>query len=310
MADNDTQVHASTSSVDSDNQLIMYRYAIIIYTCTAMTTVTLLYGVISWWLIEKFRNYRNFVFLNATFANFLVVVIVMSCSYVLKNISNISGTLMYQQFYVLNFFLFLYISTVKVYWLIVICHMFYVDIVKVFNGHIKSRHFKSGLFAWGLPFVTSVMYTYIIAAVANIKSDSSEILFFSFALPMILNSLLFITIICALFRRSDGGLETVTSKWRRLYIATLIFLLSDTLMFSTYIFKFFKPSVTTAFQEHLVNVIINPLIMYVYFIFVKRNRVLWYEFYVNKINKRQRNRDMKMAVKNVGSTTESSTCSY
>ena len=294
MADNDTQVQVSTWDDDFKSRVVMSRYSIVIYTSTALTIATFIYGVISWWLIKKFRNYRNFVFLNAIVANLFLVVIVLCFSYIYHKMSHISQSFLYQEYAVLHFFLYLYIGNVKIHWLIVICHMFYVDIVKVFNGQTKNIRLKSCLFAWGLPFVTSHVYTYMIIALDNVTSKAANIvLFMAFALPMILNSVLYITIVIALFRSSNASSQTTTSKWRRFYIATLIFLLSDTLIFSTYSFKNLNNSATLILIENIVNAILNPLIIYTYFVVVKRNRVLWYEFYAKKLNKRQRNRDIK-----------------
>ena len=151
MADNDMQVTNYTVNSARDSQLEETRFNILTYTSIALTTVPLLYGVISWWLIKKFRNYRNFVFLSAILANFLVALAIIFLSYLRRYLYTITDTLAYRHFVVIHDLLLFYITTVKIYWLLVICHMFYAKVVK---RHTKRRYFKSSLFAWGLPFVS------------------------------------------------------------------------------------------------------------------------------------------------------------
>lgn len=106
-----------------------------------VTLATLLYGLISWCVLPKFRNYRNYVFFNALLSNFLKIM-----AY------HFSGLLCLQL--KTRFYLRRYFSTTNTYWLLVISHMFYIDIVKVFNGNTRRRFLKSSFLGWGVPLIT------------------------------------------------------------------------------------------------------------------------------------------------------------
>ena len=301
MADNDTRVNASTANGDAERQLMVYRFTIILFTSLALATLTLIYGATSWWVIKKFRNYQNFVFFNIILSNFLFVLIGVISYFVFSN-RLISQYVALQQFTIVNYFLFLYIGTVKIFWFIVMCHMFCVDIVKVFSGRIHRRYFKSVLFAWGLPFIISVFYMYTTSATFRLNSNAGQLFVYSFVLPLILISLLYIITVCTLLSSSKTTSQIATSKWRRLYIATLIFILTYTLMFYSDVFKTFVPPTMQIFE--LFKLIIDPLLTYIYFVAVKRNRLLCYEFYVNKLNENRNNRDIKIDVINNSPKTD------
>lgn len=68
MFHNRTSVSNYTVSDDVDLEAPPLGF-IIIY---ALTIAAFIYGVTSWCLIKKFRNYRNFVFLNAILPNLLL----------------------------------------------------------------------------------------------------------------------------------------------------------------------------------------------------------------------------------------------
>ena len=73
MVDNATsKQHDSEESDDtwdwslSDTQQLIINYIVLV-----LTLSTLIYGITSWCILRKFRNYRNFVFLNAILSNFI-----------------------------------------------------------------------------------------------------------------------------------------------------------------------------------------------------------------------------------------------
>ena len=160
------------------------------------------------------------------------------------------------------------------------------------------------MFKVGLPFITSVVYIYIVSADIDFYSNAGEVIVYSFVLPLILISLLYIITVCTVLFNSNAG-DTSTSKWRRLCIATLLFVLSNTLMFYPDVFGNFIPATTFNLYE-IISRIIEPLSTYIYFVLVKRNRVLWYEFYVNILNERKKKKeeDIEMNNKNVSPTTD------
>ena len=301
MADNNTHVNASTDTVDAVRQKMM---PYILLTTLALAILALLYGATSWWVIKKFRNYKNFVFLKAILTIFVTYLIIVLFIYFYVQIYTygIGNRYYFQGFITLNNILIYYLQTVKMHWLIVISHMFYVDIVKVVKRQNQRKYFKSVIFAWILPFITNGL-DMCTSAVLELYSDARDKLYLSFIFTLILNTSLYIMTVCTVFRISNARSNTTTSKWRRLCIATFIFILSDILMFHYYIFMTFHSNKIIAILNQLIF-LIYPLLVFVYFVFVKRNRVLWYELYVNKLNEKQRNRDFK-DVENVRPTTDS-----
>ena len=131
-------------------------------------------------------------------------------------------------------FLFIrdYFETAKTHWTLVISHMFYVDIVKVFSGTIRRRYLKSCVFGWGVSLITSISYSYARenASLQTYKLCSFMVTWGIHILPVILNCFIYIIIVFSLCRSFDSTLNSACIIWRRLYIATLIFILCDILM--------------------------------------------------------------------------------
>lgn len=100
---------------------------------------TLVFGLVSWILIPKWRLFHNYVFLN----------IVLSGS---MNMCSI--------FFPDNFRYYslwsMYVTLMFNHWLIVSTIMFYMDLVIVFSGFIQHKFLKATIFAWTLPAVLLV----------------------------------------------------------------------------------------------------------------------------------------------------------
>ena len=267
-----------------------------------LTTATMIYGVISWYLMKQFRNYKNFVFFSTMIANVFGIIVVLNSISLPYSVSKIQYDVLSSSF---GQFLVIYAVTVRHHWLIVICNMFYVDIAKVYNGHVRKKYLKSSLFVWVAGFITTiitVISTYVNLVIYKSVTWFINVLMFMVSLPVILNCILYFAILCSLCRSSDASGQAAADKRRRLYIATLIFLLSDLLLLSVYVLKYINYVATVSsfvlffaqmFLQHF-----NPLMLNIYFVVVKSNRELWYAFYVNKLNERQVNRDIQMNVRN------------
>lgn len=180
--------------------------------------------------------------------------------------------------------------------------MFYVDIVKVFNGHIQKRYLKSTLFSWVFALATTLFFTclyeYLIRypeigltfkKISNqFNIDLFQIFFgLSQILPLVVNFCFYIIIVCSLFRSYKASTNTATSTWHRLYIATLIFILSDVIM----LIDFFM-SLQHGFHSNTTLIILktvmyyfNLLVLEIYLVVLKCNRELWYD-YMSKLNLR------------------------
>lgn len=243
-----------------------------------LTILALIYGVTSWCFMKKFRSYRNFVNLNAILANFLLNLLATIANY-----DDDFGFKAPNWLFELFSYPCLYFTTVRSFWLVVICHMFYVDFVKVFNDPVQKRFLKSSLFAWGIPLLITGMSTLI----------SADLIFMHVTkLVLSLNCILYIVIVYSLYRSFNTSDQTAANIWRRLYIATLIFILSDLIMFLYFII------VLPVFHSEIVLTLgvllmrLNVIILDVFIVFVKSNRELWYQLYVNRSLARHRNHDI------------------
>lgn len=188
------------------------------------------------------------------------------------------------------FFLLYFLIYVRNLWLLVICHMFYLDFVKVFNGHIHRRYLKSSIFAWGFGFLATSIYCivscfYPISTTALTTSHQSLGIIFntngSQIFPLLANCCFYVIIVCSLCRSLNTNTNNI---WRRLYLATLIFALSDIIMLSQYFLSIFgnfyectTPFLIDTFLDNL-----NAIILPFFLVFVKTNREILYDFYVVK----------------------------
>lgn len=285
------------------------------YIMFLLTLATLIYGVTSWWFIKKFRSYRNYVCLNAILANFFISSMLKITFYVSEHSSlNLNQGCWFS---IITIYLLIYLATVKHHWLIVICHMFYVDIVKVFNEHTRKKYLKSGLFGWCVSLITTLVHFFVTSGFfINFDVNPSDVGFIIFILTLTVNCLLYFIIVYSLFRSSNTSGHTATNKWRRLAIATLIFILGDILLVSFHIISFInhvntKPHVVRSKNLYLMRQVdfnhsqprnvnseikmlyflqillynLCPFLLNVYVVVVKSNRELWYEFYVNRFKR-------------------------
>ena len=252
-----------------------------------LTAVTLICGVLSWWLMPKFRTYRNFVLLGALLSNIVCLIVYhVFWDFMFRDFITLQpeNTLSWKLIY-LN--VTYYLATVRDHWLIVISHMFYVDIVKVFNGQIRRRYLKSVLFCLGVPLI--VVFLRAVAFICYVlQSDEYSIIsMIAFciiqALPPTLNSLLYIVTVYSLYRSSNTRATTSTNRRHKFYIASLIFILGEGWILFTHCLEM-SSSITTGFTV-LLDMYFQPLLMIVFLFVLKSNRGIWCEFvYANKLN--------------------------
>ena len=303
MFDNDTKENWSTvsddfqDSIHHENETLTFRTVyqiedIIHYIVLGLTLSALLYGAASWYVFKKFRNYRNYVFLNSILANFLLystIKIMVNYEEYIYGPSNIWA-------YRIVYNLYLYLLCVKNYWLLVISHMFYVNFVKVFNGNIQRKYLKSSIFAWGVALITTILFILLyFCCLPKIKTYSSsdndappyQIAMLSQILPLIVNFCFYFIIVFSLCRSFNKRAHTAANIRRRLYIATVIFLISDVLLLSDYVVTIIFNTImaTNSPARALVGVILNHLnavILPIFLFVVKCNRNNWHAFYLNK----------------------------
>lgn len=240
-------------------------------------------------MITKFRHFKNYVFLNAilgTIFSFISFLLDFSAS------QPKPGSLQYMVLLYLLDFLRTYFKLVAHCWLLVLCCIFYLDIVQVFNTHVSRRYLKSALFAWGVPLILFIIYSLSLPLLGWLLSKHfenetmkviSKILFFLdifvIFVPLVINVLIYIRVLIELFNTTNVPKSAINS--RRFYIATLIFLLSGVIFLISPLWLFVEP------PDVIITVIdyLPSISMDVYFLIVKSNRDLWLEFYVKRIKK-------------------------
>lgn len=279
----------SNSTFVGDGAHIAYTY--IDYVVLCFTILVFVIGTVSWCTIKKFRHFKNYVFISAILSGALNDIVAALYIGYRFNYSQYVSTYTFLRLRMLYHATITYFSLVKYFWMLVLCWIFYVDIVKVFGGDISRRYFKSSLFSWGIPVILSFPLPLILLALSNYIEIETTVMicaFFDLAilfLPLLISFGVYVKVICTLFKSSDVSRTAV--KNRRIYLATLIFLLSGVLFFIMPLwFIVDLPYFILFIIKHLQTMTMN-----VYLLIVKSNRDLWMEYYEKRKNKTNVNRE-------------------
>lgn len=282
----DSDVHYSRIPIPNTTAFKPTLVSVVVeYLVLAMTLTAFIYGVSSWCLIEKFRHFRNFVYINAVVSSLLrllTVSIIIPC--VMQVIVIDDKDILDICRYICTYF-----SAVQNYWMLVICYIFYVDIVKVFRGHVKRKYLKCCLFAWGIPFVTFLTYYVFLyfnekaqfyASGSTLDYFANSVEVFIIVSPLMINCGLYAAVLIALCHCFKPKAPTATENWRRFYIATLLFLLSDVIVLSSFIWDvmsvtFVLRAVMSKLQQFAIALFL-PL--------VRSNRDLWQKYFAKKLS--------------------------
>lgn len=209
------------------------------YSILSTCLLSFIYGCVSWRLIRKFRNFNNYVYMNAILVN-IFRLILMSCT-VIHCDSKVSNAFrsIHPSFL---FAIFNFLTAVYNHWLVVMCYMFYVDIVKVFRKDIKRRYLKSFIFSWGVPTIVFIICGFILMIIKEVVQNNKDkvmLLFMMISLigmsqflPVMVNLMIFIKLLCGLYVSKDNasvvsGAKRRKENCRRLSIASAIFILSN-----------------------------------------------------------------------------------
>lgn len=260
---------------------------IVAWVLFALTLIAFVYGVTSWCLIKKFRHFRNYVILSAITAGLLrLVTFQIGMSLITRDI-----VLNYPVVPALVASTMTYFSLSFNCWLLVLCYIFYVDFVKVFRLDIHRRYLKSSLFAWGLSFLSTIIY-FILICLVYVNRLKQFIVTFRIGtivlllVPVAISFIIYIAVVYSLFRSNDKGANKPFNKWTRFYISTLTFVLSNIIVLAAVI-DFFQLEILIVDVIGELGEYLNKVALNVYIIIVKGNRNLWFEF-LNKKTKQNR----------------------
>ncbi|KAJ8707472.1 hypothetical protein PYW08_010724 [Mythimna loreyi] len=282
----DSDVHYSKIPVPNTTAFRPPLVSILVeYLVLVLTLAAFIYGVISWCLIKKFRHFRNFVYMNAIVSSLLRLVTVSLIIPGVMQIFEIDD----KDILDICRYICTYFSAVQNYWMLVICYIFYVDIVKVFRGHVNRKYLKCCLFAWGIPFMTFLLYyvfiyynerhIHVYAAGSTMDFVANSVEVFIIVSPLMINCCLYGAVLFALCNCFKPKATTSTNNWRRFYIATLLFLLSDVLVLSSFIWDV----MSIAFSLRAVMSKLQQIAISLFLPLVRSNRELWQQFYSQKM---------------------------
>ena len=287
MAGNATTESNSTVS-DNDNE---NTYGLLLkignYTQLSMTLATLIYGVTSWCLIKKFRNFNNYVYLNAIIVTIIrLIVVSITNIYFIESITKFT-----------HFLIFIFFSTVFNYWLLVMSYMFYVDVVKVFNGSFKKKFLTCFLLAWCVPMIgltVGILVLFIVEL--TVESNYNEykfnvlitiiyVIILCDVTPLLINVVFFLRLIHSLFScKGENDCVVPEGKrkkvnWRRLCTARVMFMLTNVNILVLFIWDFFYDSM----MLRTVTFSIQTFVLSLFVPLVKSNRTLWHEYFKNRL---------------------------
>ena len=249
--------------------------------------MTFIYGVTSWCFIRKFRNFNNYVYLSATIVNILRLVIMTiifnNCGKIVSNV----------EFVNVYFYIFMFLSTVYHYWLVVLCYGVYV---KVFHRDLSRKYLKSSIFAWGFPLVVWLICGLIfIIILSSIGNDDAHLFRRTYifvcvivtcnGIPSVFNLVVFIKFSYSLFFSKQTNASTASKKdrckekWRRLYIVIFMYFLSNMFILYFHIWKVFDIS----FLIRIVTTHLQILPVTLFIPLVNSNRNVWNKYFNNRL---------------------------
>lgn len=264
-------------------------YAVTVFVGLVISTVTFVYGLISWIVIRKFRNIKNYVYLSAVLVNILrllftfmfMIIIKLDPDFYMEHLS----------FVICFLYSYLYLSLAYNHWLLIMCYIFYVDVVKVLKKEISRKYLKSCLLGWVLPCIKLLVVTLFVAQIISTSNDSDALLLqFMWLLsicayvPMILNLVLFVKVLWALFCTKDTTSGVVTKKarrmerCRRLCTASAMFILTNALLLTVLLWELFNLSLKT----RVITLMLQIVALALFVPLVKSNRKLWREYFQNQ----------------------------
>lgn len=260
----------------STMDICMYILKITLWVGTVSSVITFIYGVVSWCLIKKFRNFRNYVLLGPILAITMCCLAAHVQVFILASKPHLAETIIFTAIYAF----LLYFALVFYCFFIVLCYIFYVDYVKVLHLKINNKYLICSLFVWCFPFVEIFVF-FLTRFLTNTYLFPQ--LFISFdvlyiwVLPLLLSVICYFLVVYSVFCGHKSESWTSIKRLGHFGIATFIFAFSN---FSIIVHLSrvldrddFILLMVGQIQHYMV-----ALFICIYLIVVRRNRILWGEF--------------------------------
>lgn len=234
------------------------------YVAAVLSLVTCVLAFITWINIQKWRTFRNFVYLNLIFCyTALYIWFIFPFSSVF------------------DFLVLIFIDSFTC-WLFIASVVSYMDIVKVFSVNVPRKRLKSSLFAWGMPSLISLI-SVILDTTRLVDSKFLVMSIFSILLIIFVlfgNLVIYTKVLCGLFK-----VIRFINKRRykqKVQVATFTFLMSGSMMLPGVIFFsipiFTKTQAFLHFIVPLFLIIMQTITINVLFMMLKSNRRIWRQY--------------------------------
>lgn len=258
------------NSTDSNNSTVTTeKLSPTVYVYLSVHTISsiaLIIGLLSWIFIKKFRHFKNYVFLNIIFLNILNAVFtwLYENAYVEINCKPLRIALGFS---------YLYVKVSVNCWLLILCYVFYRDLVKVFSSDISRRYLKSNLFCWGVPLILSVWCIFVMPFIVKSGKITAPIFITLMLTPLVVNFFIYLRVLYALLT----DIHAVKNRCQRIQVCTVIFFVSGFLML------LMPLRLCSIFPNWLIIILghLQAVAMDFYFFFIRMNRTVWMNYFRN-----------------------------
>lgn len=267
----------SSSNYTSEDYLYeiyfdLYEYCNVFDILVSVTI--LVYGSMSWTLLPRWRNYKNYIFLNVTLAGLFKHMLEHLINYYDDNYSHF---IYYYTLYVL----FIYAHSL---WMLIMSSMFYSSVVKIFKPPKKGRFKKSALVGWGLSFCLCLLDIILSA------EGKFDVILFT-GVPSVIQLTIFVMYMTVLWNLLKGSeiRRSNINLYSKIQLATLLLFMSGITTIACQVADAVRKQ-KTLFTLVLENIDLIPnMIVCMWVTATKSSRQLWMEYYRNKVRKRNVN---------------------
>lgn len=230
---------------------------------TVLCFTTVIFGALSWTLLPKWRQFRNYVFINASLA---------SGTYLILN----SGYIDTDTF--LNYIADVCDNALPC-WLVLIAYSFYMNVVKIFSHHPDHVYLYANAFGWAVPAL-------FCACDILLDNDDSEeeyndgflVIEYTEIVSSIINLIMYSRVLYVLKASGNIRSSSKVSSWQRLRIATVIFVTSGVAIYIPLLILDRIDLKPELYSLPTFVYLIQLCLMEVMFLMLKCHWVLWKEF--------------------------------
>lgn len=239
---------------------IVILILILFMVASLISLFTLLFGVITWILIPKWRSFKNYVYVNVIFCYTMSSWLFYGLVYVDDDIG-------------VSLVIFYFVNASSC-WLLIASIIIYMDIVIVFNSNITRKVLKCNVFCWGVPLLLSALH--ILGELTSLKILVYLLKerFLFVGLLLVINFCLYVRALYSLLKNT--AVNGSPRFWQKFQVATFTFVLSGApVLIATIISLPLNNTFSFGFMLRAALPSLQTVIMSVSFLLLKTNRVSW-----------------------------------